>query len=144
MHTLPAPGSFAYTDVFNPQWLSSKETVHEFRASLPIPNPLADAPFFSNLLILSDPLHVLWRGFCPSFVASSIVKLSRKGLWGMGNQQDRWDLAYKSATAFVKRGRRDQLAVDEFTPASMGFSEGYPEMNAKGADIKTLCYWLVN
>ena len=62
----------------------------------------------------------------------------------MGNLQDRWDLAYESAAAFARRASRDKLSVEEFTPASMGFSEGYPEMNAKGADVKTLCYWLVN
>lgn len=62
----------------------------------------------------------------------------------MDNLQNRWDRAYESAAAFTIRASRDKLSVEEFTPASVGFSEGYPEMNAKGADVKTLCYWFVN
>jgi hypothetical protein len=143
-NTTPSAGTYAYTEFFNPRWLDSQESLAEFRQSLPLPNPLADASFFSNAFIFSDPLHVLWRGICPSFVASTVIKLSRKGVWGMGNIQDRWDCAYDSACEFIKRASREKLSIDEFNSASMSVADGYPEMNAKGADIKSLCLWLAS
>jgi hypothetical protein len=32
--------------------------------------------------------------------------------------------------------------VEEFSPSSLNLKEGLPEMNAKGADIKVLIFWL--
>ncbi len=101
------------------------------------------AEYFDNTFILNDPLHVVYRGFAPDFVASGVMQMLRAGFWGQSNQQSRMDSAFNDAKAWVKQHRHEPLSINEFTKATLGLAEGgYPELHAKGHDVKTLVFWL--
>ena len=139
LHT--GPNSTTYCNFFQTSWETTTETNAEFIASLPRPNALCLWESFHNSLIFNDPLHVVYRGFAPSFVSSLLVLLVGKQFFGHGKLQQQYDAAYDAAAQFLKQSGLEPLSLEEFTRASIGLDDGYPEMNAKGADIKSLIYW---
>lgn len=99
--------------------------------------------FFSNSLIHNDPLHVIFRGFAPSFVSSAIVIAVKAHAFGRGLVQDNYNNAFESAARFAKVKGYDKLSLTEFSRSNLGLELGeYPEVSCKGADVKTLIFWV--
>lgn len=140
LHCLPQ--STAFPNFSDPGWLGSEETLPEFISSLPFPNALTRAPYFDNFLIMNDPLHVIFRGIAPSFVSSTIALAARTGHWGAGDIQSRFDVGFAAAREFARRKGYDAISLDEFSKSTLGLEDPYPEINCKGADVKTLIFWL--
>jgi len=136
--------STTYCNFFQTSWETTTETKEEFVASLTRPNDLALWESFHNSLILNDPLHVVYRGFAPSFVSSALLLLVESKFFGNGVLQQQYDAAYDAATQFIKRSGLETLSLEEFTRSSIGLEDGYPEMNTKGADIKSLIFWVAH
>lgn len=135
--------STTYVKAFEPAWIDSIETLEQFQSSLPFPNALATSSFFSNSLIHNDPLHVIFRGFGPSFVSSAIVIAVKGHAFGRGLVQDNYNNAFESAARFAKEKGYDKLSLTEFSRSNLGLELGeYPEISCKGADVKTLIFWV--
>ena len=142
LHT--GPNSTTYCNFFQTSWETTTETQDEFIASLPRPNDLAVWESFHKSLIFNDPLHVVYRGFAPSFVSSALMLLVESKFFGLGVLQQQYDAAYYAAGQFIKQSGLEALSLEDFTRASIGLDDGYPEMNAKGADIKSLIFWVAS
>ena len=140
-----ASSSTTYTNTFEPAWLDSKETQEQFLSSLPFPNALATSTIFDNSLIHNDPLLVIFRGFAPSFVSSAIVIAVKAHAFGRDRLQANYDNAFASATRFAKEKGYDALSITEFSRSNLGLELGeYPEISCKGADVKTLMFWIAS
>lgn len=137
-------GSTTYTLFDTAPWLGTEENKHQFLQSLKYPNALAQANFFHPTMIFNDPLHVVYRGFGPSFISSCIVALVRSGFFGSGKLQTCYDQAYADATNFAAHLNLDRLSIDEFSRSTLGLEDLYPELACKGADCKTLIYWMAS
>jgi hypothetical protein len=138
-----ASSSTTYTNAFDPAWVDSLETMEQFLSSLPFPNALATSSIFDNSLIHNDPLHVIFRGFAPSFISSAIVIAVKAHAFGRGLLQDNYDNAFESAARFAKEKGYGALSITEFSRSNLGLELGcYPEISCKGADVKTLIFWM--
>ena len=102
------------------------ETLRQTHATMPAITAMRG---FSNHLIHFDTLHVLYRGFGPDFVGSTL--LSVFGSRALGEAHD---LAHAWC-----RLHGAELSVDEF---SFAYEGKYPNLMAKGWDVRLLILWL--
>lgn len=92
---------------------------------------LCDFDGFDSKLIHFDTLHVCYRGFGPDLAASVILDLFQ-GNGGLTR-------AHTLASTWAK-AQGLELACDDF---NLNADEKFAFLNAKGADIKVICLWLV-
>ena len=85
---------------------------------------------FSSHSIFFDTLHVMFRGVGPDYVASTLIVV-------FGHQQ--LSEAHTLAHSWC-RAHGLELSVDEFT---FSFEGKFPNLNAKGWDVRCLILWLV-
>ena len=107
----------------------TKEFMETLRRSNAVLPAIATVRGFSNHLIHFDTLHVLYRGFGPDFVGSTL--LSVFGGRALGEAHD---LAHAWC-----RLHGCELSVEEF---SFAYEGKYPNLMAKGWDVRLLILWL--
>ena len=92
---------------------------------------ICDFDGFHSQLIHFDTLHVCYRGFGPDLTASILLDLFHQN----GGLTEAHTLASAWAAA-----QGLELSCDEFALSS---DEKFAFLQAKGADIKIICLWLV-
>ena len=92
---------------------------------------ICDFDGFHSKLIHFDTLHVCYRGFGPDLTASILLDLF--------HQNGGFTEAHTLASAWAA-AQGLELSCDEFALSS---DEKFAFLQAKGADIKIICLWLV-
>ena len=83
------------------------------------------------MTVQDDVLHVVYRGFGPDWIASALIEI-------FGKTEAALAKAHSLAKSWA-RAKKVELSVDEFNIIQ---EKGYPQLAAKGYDIKLLILWL--
>ena len=124
-------------------WFDTEENHTEFLASLTWPSALATSKHFGHFMIWPDCLHVMYRGILSHFCASALKFISTNKFWTASSRSENLLIAYLWCDTWSRENGRGGLGIEEFPSDTLNLeASAFPEMNCKGADVKTICLWL--